>query len=68
LRGAEHLDLALLEVGVDFDLVDGGDHCRGVQQPGEVVDHEVTDPDGADLAVSQQCLERAVGLQGLVEV
>jgi len=33
-----------------------------------VVDHEVANPDGADLAVSQQCLERAVGLQGLLEV
>jgi hypothetical protein len=33
-----------------------------------VVDHEVADPDGPDLAVLEQRLERAVRLQGLVEV
>ena len=32
-----------------------------------MVDHEVADPDGADLAVREQRLERAVRLQGLVE-
>ena len=68
MRCAEHLDLALLEVGVDFDLVDGGDDLGLIKQVCEVLDHEVADADGADLAVSQQCLERAVGLQGLVEV
>jgi hypothetical protein len=32
-----------------------------------VLDHEVADPDRADLAVSEQRLQGTVGLQGLVE-
>jgi hypothetical protein len=38
------------------------------EQPAEVVDHEVTDPDGPDVAVSEQRLQRPVGLHGLVEL
>ena len=65
--GAERLDLALLEVGVHLDLVDRGHDGRLLQQGGEVVDHEVADADGADLAVCQQRLQRPVRLEGLVE-
>ena len=64
----ELLNSSLLEVGVDLDLVDGR-HDRGaVQQPGQVLDHEVADSDGADLAVLEQRLKRAVGRRSLVEV
>jgi hypothetical protein len=33
-----------------------------------VLDHEVADPDGADLAVGEQLLQRPVRLQGPVEL
>ena len=62
------LDLALREVGVHLDLVHRGHDGRLVQQRGEVLDHEVADADGADLAVGEQRLQRAVRLQGLVEL
>ena len=53
--------LGLPEVGVHLDLVHRG-HDRGlVEQPVEVLGHEVADADGAHLAVGQQRLERAVG-------
>jgi hypothetical protein len=42
--GAELLDLALLEVGVDLDLVDRRHDLRLLQQRGEVVDHEGNTP------------------------
>lgn len=60
--GTEVLHLSLREVGVDLDLVDRRHHRRAVGQPAEVVDHEITDPDGPDLAVSKQRLQRPVGL------
>jgi hypothetical protein len=50
-----------------FDLVDRRHHCCPVEERREVLDHEVTDPDGADLVVGEQRLERAVGLQGPLE-
>ncbi len=68
MLGVEVLHRVLLEVRVQLDLVHGGHHRRHVQQPGQVVDHEVGDPDGADLAVGQQGLQRPVGRQGLVEL
>jgi hypothetical protein len=40
----------------------------GVEQGTQVVDHEVTDTDGADLAVGHQPFEGPVGGHGLVEV
>ena len=66
--GAERLDLALLEVRVHLDLVDRRHDRRLRQERGEVVDHEVADPDGAHLAVVEQRLQRPVRLQGLVEL
>jgi hypothetical protein len=39
-----------------------------LRSPGEVIDHEVADPDGADLPVAQQRLQGAVGLQRPSEV
>lgn len=48
---AEGLDVGLGEVRVLLDLVDRGDDRGVVQQPGEVVDHEVADPDRANLPV-----------------
>jgi hypothetical protein len=52
--GAERLDLALREVRVGLDLVDRRDHAGVVEQVGEVLDHEVADADGADLAPREQ--------------
>jgi hypothetical protein len=65
---AEGLDVRLGEVRMLLDLVDRGDDRGPVEQSGEVVDHEVADADGADLAVGQERLERSVGLEGHVEV
>jgi hypothetical protein len=65
--GAEGLDLRLNEVGVHLDLVDRRDDRSAVEQPGEVVDHEVAHADRADLAVGQQRLQGAVRLEGPVE-
>ena len=58
--GAEVLHLALREVGVDLDLVDRRHDRCVVEQSGEVLDHEVADPDRADLAVIEQRLQGAV--------
>jgi hypothetical protein len=63
----EVLHLSLREVGVDLDLVDRRHHRRAVEQLCEVLNHEVADPDRADLAVSEQRLQAPVGLQGPVE-
>ena len=38
------------------------------EQGGEVVDHEVADPDRADLPVGEQRLQRPVRLQGRLEL
>jgi hypothetical protein len=65
---AEGLDVELGEIGVLLDLVDRGHHVARVEQPREVVDREVRDPDRADLAVGQQRLQGAVGLQCPLEV
>jgi hypothetical protein len=53
----EVLHLSLREVGVDLDLVDRRHHRRAVEQLCEVLNHEVADPDRADLAVSEQRLQ-----------
>ena len=63
----QRLDLALLEVRVDLDLVDRGHDGRLLEQAVEVLDHEVADADGADLALLEQRLQGPVRLQGLVE-
>ena len=67
MLGAEGLDLRLGEVGVQLDLVDRRHDAGAVEQRGEVVDHEVADPDRADLALSEQSLQGTVGLQGPLE-
>jgi hypothetical protein len=66
--GVERLHLGLLEVGVQLDLVNGGDDLGLIEQVREVLDHEVADADGADLAVLEQRLQRPVSLKRLVEV
>ena len=63
MLGTEVLHLSLREVGVDLDLVDRRHHRRAVEQRREVPDHEVADPDRADLALPEQGLEGAVGLE-----
>ena len=68
MPGVERLHLGLLEVGVQLDLVDGGDDLGLIKQVREVLDHEVADADGADLAVLEQRLQRPVSLKRLVEV
>ena len=67
MLGTELLHLWLREVGVELDLVDRRHHRGAIEKRREVLDHEVADPDRADLAVSEQRLERTVGLQGPVE-
>ena len=67
MLGAEVLHVALLEVGVALDLVDRRHHRGAIEKRREVLDHEVADPDRADLAVGEQRLQGAVGLQGPVE-
>ena len=62
------LHLLLREIGVDLDLIDRRNHACPVEQGGEVVDHEIADPDGPDLPVGQQGLQGTVGLQGRLEV
>ena len=52
---------------MDLDLIDRRHHLAAVEQHREVLDHEITDPDRADLAVSEQGLQSAVGLQGSIE-
>lgn len=51
-----------------LDLVDRGHHGRVLAQRIEVVDHEVADAERANLAGGQQRLERAVGVERLLEV
>src|ERR1700761_544116 len=68
MLGVERLHLGLLEVRVQLDLVDGGDDLGLIEQVREVLDHEVADADGADLAVLEQRLQRPVCLERLVEV
>ena len=67
MLGAEALDLTLLKVGVDLDLVDRRHDSGVIEERSEVFDHEVADSDRANLAVGQQRLEGAVGLQGAFE-
>ena len=55
---------SLREVGVHLDLVDRRHDRRLLEQRGQVLDHEVADPDGAHPAVGEQRLQRPVGLQG----
>ena len=63
----EVLHVSLLEVGVTLDLVDRRHHRGALEEGGEMLDHEVADPDRADLAVIQQGLQGRVGLQGPLE-
>jgi hypothetical protein len=65
--GVEVLHLWLREVGVAFDLVDRRHHRRVFEEGCEVLDHEVTDSDRADLAVGEEGLQGTVGLEGPVE-
>ena len=61
------LQLALLEVRVHLDLVDRGHDRGGVEEPVEVLGHEVADPDRADAALGEQRFERPVRVDGEVE-
>jgi hypothetical protein len=65
--GVEVLHVRLLEVRVALDLVDRWYHRDPVEKRGEVHDGEVADADRADLAVGEQRLQGAVGLQSAVE-
>ena len=56
-QGAELLHVSLLEVGVALDLVDRRHHRGVIEKRREVLDHEVADPDRADLALSEQSLQ-----------
>jgi hypothetical protein len=52
---------------VKLDLVDRRHHRGVLKQRREVLHHEVADPDRADLAVGEQRLQGAVGLQRAVK-
>src|SRR5437764_7776352 len=52
---------------MDLDLIDRRHHRAPIEERRKVLDHEVTDPDRADLAVSEQTLQRAVCPQRSVE-
>jgi len=67
VSSAEVLDVLLLEVGVELDLIDGGNDGGATQKGREVLDHEIANADGADSAVGEKRLERAVRLEGPVE-
>jgi len=62
VSGVELPHRPLGEVGVALDLIDGRHHRNGIQKRGEVLDHEVADPDGADPAFGEQGFEGAVRL------
>ena len=53
---------------MDLDLVDCRHHGGAIKHRGEVVDHEVADPDRSDLPVGEQRLQGPVRLQGRLEV
>jgi hypothetical protein len=57
---AEGLHVRLAEVRVLLDLVDRRDHRSAIEERFQVLDHEVADADGADLAVGQERLQGAV--------
>jgi hypothetical protein len=52
---------------MDLDLIDRRHYLAAIEKRREVLDHEIADPDRADFAVSEQCLQSAVGLQGSIE-
>ena len=62
MRSGEFLHSPLREVRMDLDLVDRRHHLAAIEQSRQALDHEVADPNGADLAVREQGLESAVGL------
>ena len=67
MLGTEVLDGLLCEVGMALDLVDRRHHRGLLEERVEVLDHEVADADRADLAVGEQRLQGAVGLERPVE-
>src|SRR5438034_7534729 len=52
---------------MDLDLIDRRHHLAVIEKRRKVLDHEIADPDRSELAVSEQGLEGAVGLQGSIE-
>ena len=66
--GVEGLNVALLEVGVQLDLVDRRHDFDAVEELRELLDGEVADADGAHLAVVEQFLQCPVGPERLVEL
>ncbi len=58
MRAAILHDIALLPCGVQFDLIDGRVLSRFVEQPVEVLGHEIADAERAHTAVFAQCAER----------
>jgi hypothetical protein len=65
--GVDALKLGLLEVRVQFDLVDRGDNRRNGEKPVEVVGHEVAHSNRPNLPVGEQLLERPVRVEGVLE-
>jgi hypothetical protein len=65
--GVQLLQFLLLEVRVQLDLVDGGNHRRLGQQTVQDLRHEVADADGPHLAVGEEYLQRAVRVERQVE-
>jgi hypothetical protein len=67
MLGAELLHLSLREVRVALDLVDRRRDRRTIEEPNEMLAHEVAYSNRADLALGKQGLERAVCLERAVE-
>ena len=54
-------EFVLLEPGMQLDLVDGGHHFGGLQQPVQVGRLEVGDADGPDPALAVERFQRPLG-------
>lgn len=67
MPSADLLQLALLEVRVHLDLVDGWRVLAPLEQRLEVLGHDVADADRAHAALAEQPLERAVGAERAIE-
>lgn len=56
-------DVALLQCGVQLDLVDGGDDRAGIEYPTQVLGQEVRDADRPDASIGVQLFEGTPGVE-----
>src|SRR3984893_10097029 len=67
MRAREFLHFPLGEVRMDLDLIDRRHYLAATKERREVLDHEIADADRTDLAISEQGLQSAIGLQGSIK-